>query len=95
MWGGEWGLAINGNRVRSQCHGHVHIGRLLEEAREIDTLLSPEGQRRPRTEPRVVKSIEDIPAPEEGEGMWVHPAGGKYHVHIEAPATATEFILLR
>ena len=29
MWGDEWGVAYNGERVRTQCHMHLHIGKLL------------------------------------------------------------------
>src|SRR5215470_5605714 len=30
LWGDRWAIAMNGARVRTQCHMHVHIGRLLE-----------------------------------------------------------------
>ena len=29
MWGDEWGLAVNGDHVRTQCQPHVHIGKFL------------------------------------------------------------------
>src|SRR5262245_53595404 len=31
LWGEKWGLAMNGDEVRTQCHAHIHIGRLIEE----------------------------------------------------------------
>ncbi|HBY61619.1 MAG TPA: hypothetical protein DEH78_17495 [Solibacterales bacterium] len=30
LWGDEWGLAYNSDRVRTQCHTHIHIGKLLK-----------------------------------------------------------------
>src|SRR5690349_947345 len=29
-WGSGWGIAINGVKNRTQCHMHLHIGKLLE-----------------------------------------------------------------
>jgi hypothetical protein len=74
LWGEEWGLAYNGELVRTQCHGHIHIGKLLKGV-EYGT-------------PLVVSRPEDIPAPP-GKGVWVHPAGTKLHVHIENTITET------
>jgi hypothetical protein len=66
LWGDEWGLAYNGEEVRSQCHTHIHIGKLLEGV-ERDNFI-------------VVSKPSEIPvAP--GEGLWVHPVGKKLHVH--------------
>jgi len=69
LWGDGWGLAFNGNLVRTQCHAHLHIGKFLP-AVENDRNL------------RVVKLAADIPAPEDDSGMWVHPVDGKLHVHL-------------
>src|SRR2546423_2038328 len=30
LWGDQWGLAVNGEMARTQCHAHIHIGKLLE-----------------------------------------------------------------
>ena len=29
LWGDDWGVAYNGDTVRTQCHAHLHIGKLL------------------------------------------------------------------
>jgi len=79
LWGEEWGLAYNGEQVRTQCHGHIHIGRLLKGVEY--------------GKPLVVRRVEEIPAPP-GKGIWVHPApAGRLHVHIEE--SITETVLLR
>ena len=79
LWGAEWGVAINGVTRRTQCHTHLHIGRLLKD-RETERFL-------------IVSGPADIPAPADDGGMWVHPAGGKLHVHLGEDVT--EFVLLR
>lgn len=73
-----WGVAYNGAKVRTQCHAHIHIGRLI---RNIDTGSHI-----------VARSPAQIPAPP-FEGVWVHPAGGKLHVHLGEQITET--VLLR
>ncbi len=75
LWGDQWALAANADIRRSQCHVHVHIGKLLADAETKDFV--------------VVDGPADIPVPREGEGIWIHPAGGKLHVHLgeEAPET--------
>jgi len=74
-WGGQWGLAVNADIRRSQCHVHVHIGQLLDgvETRDFVLVDGPAG----------------IPLPHEDAGIWIHPVGGKLHVHLgeEAPET--------
>jgi hypothetical protein len=67
LWGGAWGLAINSLERRTQCHMHIHIGRLREGV-ENDRFVTVDGPA-------------DIPLPREGDGLWVHPAGGKLHAH--------------
>lgn len=74
LWGDEWGVAYNGMKVRTQCHAHIHIGKLLKGI-ETDNFI-------------VVSKPAQIPA-YEGEGVWVHPVGKKMHVHIHEQTTET------
>src|SRR5688500_5354053 len=67
LWGDEWGIAYNGDEVRTQCHAHVHIGKYLRENEAAADF-------------KVIDTPEQIPAPR-GEGMWIHPHEGKLHVH--------------
>lgn len=79
LWGGEWGLAVNGDESRTQCHAHIHIGKLLkgvETGRYV-----------------VVRDASQIPAPTDGSGIWVHPESGQLHVHTAEQITET--VLLR
>jgi hypothetical protein len=68
LWGDEWGVAINGDEVRSQCHTHIHIGRLLKGVEY--------------GKPLVVAGPAEIPAPVDGAGLWIHAWGKKLHVHM-------------
>lgn len=68
LWGDEWGLAINGPASRTQCHAHIHIGKLLKG---IETKHFV-----------VVNGPAQIPVPENEKGLWVHPQGRKLHVHL-------------
>lgn len=79
LWGDDWGLAINGSTTRTQCHTHIHIGKLLKGV-ETGRFV-------------VVDGPAKIPAPEDDSGLWVHPAGRKLHVHIGEQITET--VLLR
>ena len=72
VWGDQWGVALNSTERRTQCHIHLHIGKLLPDA-ENDHFV-------------VVDKPADIPVPRDGEGLWIHPAGGRLHAHIEEPA---------
>jgi len=74
-WGDQWGLAANADIRRTQCHVHVHIGKLLEGVETPDFVL--------------VDGPADIPVPHQGGGIWIHPVGGKLHVHLgeDAPET--------
>lgn len=79
LWGADWAVAYNGDKVRTQCHAHVHIGKLLPavEAGEF----------------KVVSSVAEIPAPGV-DGLWIHAtADGKMHVHTGEQITET--VLLR
>ena len=68
LWGGQWGLAMNGLERRTQCHAHIHIGKLLDDV-ENDRFVLVDGPA-------------DIPVPRDGTGVWVHPVGNKLHAHL-------------
>ncbi len=79
LWGANWAVAYNGDKVRTQCHLHIHIGRLLPgvEAGEFIEVGSPA----------------QIPVPVL-DGLWIHgTAEGKMHVHTGEQITET--VLLR
>jgi hypothetical protein len=61
-----WGVAYNGDRVRTQCHLHLHLGRFIAAAEN--------------SRGRLCRRIAEFPAPDEG-GIMVHPVKGGYHVH--------------
>lgn len=69
MWPGAWGLAYNADTVRTQCHVHIHIGKLNEGVDDSNG--------------RLVSSPAQIPIPEPGLGLWLHPVAGGYHVHTD------------
>ncbi len=71
LWPGSWGLAINSDTVRTQCHLHIHIGKLSDGADEAN----PGGQ--------IVAAPEQFPVPESGRGIWLHPVAGGFHVHTD------------
>ena len=79
LWGDQWGLAVNGDQRRTQCHAHIHIGKLLDTA-ENPVFVE-------------VESAANIPIPTDGMGFWVHPVGNKLHVH--SGEQVTEFVLMR
>ena len=79
MWGDQWGLAMNGDERRTQCHGHIHIGKLLDGA-ETPNFVEVDGPK-------------NIAIPTDGTGLWVHAVGGKLHVHTGEQVTET--VLMR
>jgi diadenosine tetraphosphate (Ap4A) HIT family hydrolase len=79
LWADEWGVAYNGEKVRTQCHTHVHIGKILKGI-ETDNFI-------------VVKKVSEIPAPP-GEGLWIH-ADGNNAMHVHLGEQTTETALLR
>jgi diadenosine tetraphosphate (Ap4A) HIT family hydrolase len=78
LWGDAWGIAINSLERRTQCHAHMHIGKLRDGV-ETDTFT-------------VVDGPAEIPLPRDGDGLWVHPVAGKLHVHTgnDAPELLLE-----
>jgi hypothetical protein len=74
LWGDDWGVAYNGEKVRTQCHTHIHIGKMMNNV-ENDRFI-------------VVSKPSEIPSPE-GEGIWIHGDGKKMHVHLGEQTTET------
>ena len=74
LWGPDWAVAYNGDRVRTQCHAHIHIGKLLPGV-EFGEFV-------------VVSSPSEIIVPPR-DGVWVHPVDGKLHVHTGEQITET------
>ena len=75
LWGDDWGVAYNGEKVRTQCHTHVHIGKIMTGIETKNFI--------------VVSKPSQIPAPP-GEGLWIHGDGqGKMHVHLGEQTTET------
>ena len=80
LWDNEWAVAWNSDRVRTQCHAHLHIGKLLPGV-ETENFI-------------VVNSPSEIPLPKDvNDGIWVHEVNGKLHVHTGE--IITETVLLR
>jgi hypothetical protein len=67
LWGAQWGLAYNAEALHTQCHVHIHIGKLIEGVEWGDF--------------KVVSGPEEIPLPGTN-GLWIHPVDGKLHVHV-------------
>jgi diadenosine tetraphosphate (Ap4A) HIT family hydrolase len=80
LWGNDWGIAYNGSERRTQCHAHVHIGKLNEDIETESGFV-------------VVSSPAEIQIPADGAGFWIHPVDGKLHVH--AGAQVNETVLMR
>ena len=68
LWGDDWGIALNAENVRTQCHLHVHIGKLLKG-------LAP-------GKVMIVDGPAQIPDPK-GRGLWMHPAGKRLMIHYD------------
>jgi hypothetical protein len=67
LWGEQWGVGYNAEYLHTQCHVHVHIGKLIEGVEWGEF--------------KVVDGPEQIPLPGK-DGLWIHPVNGKLHVHI-------------
>jgi diadenosine tetraphosphate (Ap4A) HIT family hydrolase len=74
----DWGVAYNGENVRTQCHTHLHIGRFVKVAEQGKGYI-------------VVSGPAGIPAPP-GAGIWIHPVGDKLHVHFGEQITETVLV---
>ena len=75
LFGDEWAIAYNAPSVQTQCHVHLHIGKLRTGV-ETNQFIT-------------ATKIEDIPAPPQGEGFWIHPQGNLFHVHSGEQITET------
>ncbi len=95
LWGSGWGLAVNGERTRTQCHAHVHVGKLVEGVEDEAWLYNLGATPSPGQAALVVRDVSQLRIPAAGEGFWIHPAGGELHVHVEDPSAACEFVLMR
>ncbi|HZS51965.1 MAG TPA: hypothetical protein VFA54_13950 [Bryobacterales bacterium] len=79
LWPGGWGVAYNADTTRTQCHLHVHIGKLIDGVDESTG--------------RLFSRPEEFPLPDAGVGLWVHPVSGGFHVHMDRETA--EFVLVR
>jgi diadenosine tetraphosphate (Ap4A) HIT family hydrolase len=79
LWGESWAVAMNSDRARTQCHLHVHVGKLLAD------------QERPTG--TYVNSPAELPVISDGGGLWFHPVGNRLHVHVGEDTP--EFVLLK
>lgn len=79
LFGDDWAVAYNAPSVQTQCHVHVHVGKLIPGV-ETDRFIT-------------AARVEDIPVPPKGEGFWMHPQGNLFHVHTGEQITET--VLLR
>ena len=77
LWGDGWGIAYNGDEKRTQCHAHLHIGKLLD-GNENDNAVT-------------IGSVAEIPAPER-TGLWMHPLGKQLHVHLGEQVNETRLM---
>jgi hypothetical protein len=78
LWGDRWGVAYNSEKFRTQCHAHIHIGKLLEG-------LAP-GKFYDVDRPDQVR------VPLDGSGVWVHGVGSRIRVHYGEGITETALL---
>ena len=78
IFGDQWGVAYNGEKVRTQCHTHIHIGHFNPFAEQAKGFL-------------IVKHPSEIPAPP-GVGIWIHPVAGRMHVHTGEQTVETVLV---
>jgi diadenosine tetraphosphate (Ap4A) HIT family hydrolase len=77
LWGDDFAVAYNGDKVRTQCHIHIHIGKLNTAAR-LENYIE-------------VRTPAEIPAPN-GSGIWIYSVNGKLRVHTGEQITETALI---
>jgi CDP-diacylglycerol pyrophosphatase len=86
LWGDDWGIAYNGVESRTQCHAHVHVGKLLPDSETVQKAEAAHDF-------AVVDNPSQIVVPTDGSGFWLHSVTGKIHVH--SGAQINEFVLMR
>ena len=79
LWPDAWGVALNAETVRTQCHLHAHIGKLLDGVEESSG--------------RLITTPEQVPVPDPDAGLWFHPAPGGIHLHKDRDTA--ELVLMR
>jgi hypothetical protein len=67
LFGDQWAIAYNAPSVQTQCHVHLHMGKLIPGV-ETSQFIT-------------IAKVEEIPVPATGEGCWIHPEGRLFHVH--------------
>lgn len=77
LWGSDWAVAYNGDQVRTQCHPHVHIGK-LNAAAKLERFLR-------------VRNASRIPSPA-GKGIWIYGDGEILRVHTGEQITETALV---
>ena len=75
LFGDQWAIAYNAPGVQTQCHVHLHLGKLIPGVETSQFITAA--------------SIADIPVPAAGEGYWIHPLGKQFHVHTGEQVTET------
>jgi diadenosine tetraphosphate (Ap4A) HIT family hydrolase len=75
LFGDNWAAAYNAPSVQTQCHVHIHLGRLIPGV-ETSEFVS-------------IDKVEEIPVPGHNEGVWIHPQGNELHVHTGEQITET------
>jgi hypothetical protein len=95
LWGRNWGLAVNGESARSQCHAHAHIGKLLDGVESPEFLLRMRRSRMPGSPPIAVMGPDAINTPDKAAAYWIHPVGTELHVHVEDRTAVAESVLMR
>jgi diadenosine tetraphosphate (Ap4A) HIT family hydrolase len=75
LFGDQWAIAYNAPSVQTQCHVHLHMGKLIPGVETSQFVTAAK--------------IEDIPAPVSGEGYWIHPQGNVFHIHTGEQVTET------
>lgn len=87
VWGDNWGIAMNGDISRTQCHLHVHIGKLLENQEPADYKAPESFPDLKRAAGVYITRLAEVPAIADGTGFWLHPAGTRFHLHVGEQTT--------
>lgn len=72
LFGNHWAIAYNAERLHTQCHVHIHIGKMIDGVEWSNFI--------------VVDGPDKIPLPG-ADGLWIHPVDGKLHVHVGEQVT--------